>query len=161
MNRSDYNSAVKEFSENVFRYAYKWTKSEADAKDMVQDVFSKLWVNRKSVQKAKAKSWLFTCAHNALVNWSKKSRTVLMEDNSYVEPTNSQPNLALQDLIEQSFSQLSEIQKSVVILRDAEGYSYEEIGDVLGLTESQVKVYLFRARKKVKNQLVSLEVLVA
>lgn len=52
---------------------------------------------------------------------------------------------------------LSDIQRSVLLLRDYEGYSYEEIGQITGLNESQVKVYIFRARMFMKNYLVSLD----
>ncbi|MFT7156425.1 MAG: RNA polymerase sigma factor (sigma-70 family) [Parvicella sp.] len=162
LTRTEYNSTVKSHSTGIFRYAFKWTRCEQDAKDLVQDIFSKLWINRKSVEFAKAKSWLFTSMHNALVNFSKKKNEITsIEDATYLEPRLDQPNLGLKDLISQVLSQLPEIQRSVVILRDSEGYSYEEIGSILNLTEAQVKVYLFRARQKVKNQLVSLEVLVA
>jgi RNA polymerase sigma-70 factor (ECF subfamily) len=55
---------------------------------------------------------------------------------------------------------LPPIQKSIILLRDLEGYSYEEIGDILQLSSSQVKVYLFRARNKIKKQLKGLTELV-
>lgn len=162
MTRNEYNIAVKTHSESIFRYAFKWTRSEQDSKDLVQDVFGKLWQNRKKVTFSKVKSWTFTSMHNTLVNHSKRKKLISsIEDVSFLEPTNNQPNLALKDLIQKSLAQLSEVQRSIVILRDSEGYSYEEIGVLLNLSEAQVKVYLFRARKKVKAQLINLEVLVA
>jgi RNA polymerase sigma-70 factor (ECF subfamily) len=57
------------------------------------------------------------------------------------------------EIIEKTVSMLPPLQKSILLLRDLEGYSYEEIGALLELNPSQVKVYLFRARMKVKNQL--------
>ncbi len=62
-------------------------------------------------------------------------------------------------LINTCLESLPPIQKSVLLLRDLEGYDYLEIGRILNLTESQVKVYLFRARLKIKNQLKDLTVL--
>ena len=56
-------------------------------------------------------------------------------------------------VVDRAVSILPPIQKSIILLRDLEGYSYKEIGDMLQLSDSQVKVYLFRARKKIKNQL--------
>ena len=56
-----------------------------------------------------------------------------------------------------TLDQLSEIQRTVILLRDYEGYDYEEIGKITDLKESQVKVYIFRARKKLKQILVSVE----
>ncbi len=160
MNRRSYNSAVNEYSERVFRYAYKWTKSEATSKDIVQEVFEKLWKNRKQVKSEKVKSWLFTTAHNLLVNYSKKKKMLSREDLIYTEPSVFENRYELKDLLEVALSTLSSTQKSILLLRDSEGYDYKEIGEILKLNESQVKVYLFRARKKIKKYLKDLTVLV-
>ena len=66
-------------------------------------------------------------------------------------------NLDLQKILHEALDQLPEIQKTVVLLRDYEGYAYDEIGEITGLKESQVKVYIFRARKKLKELLISVE----
>lgn len=162
MNRKEYNKVVLTYSENVFRYAFKWTRNEQDAKDLVQDVFGKLWEYRKKVDFKSARSWLFTCMHNALVNFSKRKNVIEhVGDYHGKMPIMYQPNYALKDLLQKSLAQLSDVQRSIVILRDSEGYSYDEIGEILGLSESQVKVYLFRARKKIKEQLKDLSELVA
>lgn len=162
LTRKEYNIAVTSFSENIFRYAFKWTRNEQDAKDLVQDVYGKLWECRKKVEFLKVKSWLFTSMHNTLVNFSKKKNLVdSFDDVTFKHPVVFQPNYALKEILEKSLAQLSDIQRSILVLRDSEGYSYEEIGDVLKLKESQVKVYLFRARLKMKEQLKDLTVLVA
>ena len=162
MNRKEYNKVVLTYSENVFRYAFKWTRNEQDSKDLVQDVFGKLWENRKKVEANSARSWLFTSMHNALVNFTRRKNVIEhVSEYSGKLPVMYQPNYALKDLLQKSLAQLSDVQRSIVILRDSEGYSYDEIGDILGLTESQVKVYLFRARKKIKEQLKDLAELVA
>ncbi len=154
--------AVSTYSENIFRYAFKWTKNEHDSKDLVQDAFGKLWENRKKINFKSAKSWLFTCMHNLLVNFSRKKNIVdKMDDVNFKHPVHFQPNYALKDILEITLAQLSDIQRSILILRDSEGYSYEEIGEVLNLKESQVKVYLFRARQKMKEQLKDMAELVA
>lgn len=58
-----------------------------------------------------------------------------------------------QEVVDRAVSILPPVQKSVILLRDLEGYSYQDIGEILGLSESQVKVYLFRGRNKIKKQL--------
>ena len=63
-------------------------------------------------------------------------------------------------VVERAVSILPPIQKSIILLRDLEGYSYDEIGEILDLSPSQVKVYLFRARTKIKKQLKGLTELV-
>jgi RNA polymerase sigma-70 factor (ECF subfamily) len=59
--------------------------------------------------------------------------------------------------LEEALSRLSETQRSLVLLKDYEGYSYEEIGKITGLNESQVKVYLHRARLQLRGYLVKME----
>jgi len=159
LNRKCYNSAVKDYSERIFRYAFKWTKKEDVSKDIVQEVFEKLWVNRKKVDVRKVKSWLFTTAHNLLANYSKKKKMISSEDLIYNEPAFVGSNYELQDLLEVSLNTLPTLQKSILLLRDSEGYDYKEIAEILNLNESQVKVYLFRARKKMKDYLKDLAVL--
>jgi RNA polymerase sigma-70 factor (ECF subfamily) len=65
--------------------------------------------------------------------------------------------LDLQSQLHEALDQLPDIQQTVVLLRDYEGYGYDEIGEITDLTESQVKVYIFRARKKLQEILVSVE----
>ena len=65
------------------------------------------------------------------------------------------PAVNLSQTLNNALAQLSEVQRSVVLLRDYEGYTYDEIAQITQLTESQVKVYIFRARKKLQQILVS------
>ena len=63
----------------------------------------------------------------------------------------------LKKVLDEALSKLSETQRSLVLLKDYEGYSYEEIGKITSLSESQVKVYLHRARIQLRNYLVKPE----
>lgn len=151
----EYNTAVKEYSRNIFRYVYKCIKDEDEAKDIVQDCYLKLWTHRANVNPDKIKYWLFTTAHNTMLNHLKKSSKVVpMEGLSNIDPFEV-PNdgFDLKGLIDKSLDLLPQVQKTIIILRDLEGYNYNEIGEMLDLSESQVKVYLFRARQKMKESL--------
>lgn len=66
----------------------------------------------------------------------------------------------LKEILEEAVDKLPPVQKSVVLLRDYEGYSYEEIGEITGLSESQVKVYIYRARIFLKKYIVSPDLVV-
>ena len=87
----------------------------------------------------------------------KENRMVDMEQGG--EPGEEQPGhySDLSEILNEALNRLPEIQRSVILLRDYEGYSYEEIGEVTGLTESQVKVYIYRGRISLKKYLVKLE----
>jgi len=146
----------------LYGFSLKYLKNTEDANDIVQDVFEKLWKNRKKVDVEKAKAWLFTCAHNALINLIKKNSRMSYRENMVstdVAASHSQ-NLEMKEVIDKSLAMLPPVQKSIILLRDLEGYNYKEIGDMLELSEAQVKVYLFRARNKVKKQLKDLTILI-
>lgn len=155
MKRKEYNIVVKQHSNNLYGYAIKFLRNSEDAKDIVQDVFLKLWMNRANVEFPKAKSWMFTTAHNAMINFSnKKGRTQFTDEILNYEKASITPNsFESNQVVDRAVSILPPIQKSIILLRDLEGYSYKEIGDMLEISDAQVKVYLFRARKKIKKQL--------
>jgi len=155
LKRSEFNIVVQEYSNNLYGYAIKFLRNKEDASDIVQDVYEKLWINRRNVEFSKAKSWMFTTAHNAMINFSnRRKRTQLtdaikMYDKGAIDPNTFESN----QVVERAVSILPPIQKSVILLRDLESYSYKDIAEILKLSDSQVKVYLFRARKKIKKQL--------
>jgi len=146
---------VKEQSNKLYGYALKFLRNTEDAQDIVQDVFEKLWINRKKVEVEKAKSWMFTSAHNAMLNLiNKKQRTQFPGDDKLPENCRKDDStFESNQVVNRAVNILPPIQKSIILLRDLEGYSYEEIGEILKLSDSQVKVYLFRARNKIKKQL--------
>ncbi len=162
MKRVEYNNVVKLHSDKLYGFALGFLRNEDDANDIVQDVFEKLWIHRKAIEFEKAKSWMFTCAHNAMLNFlRKKQRIQLIGDEKLPETMPKTVNLfESNEVVNRAVGILPPIQKSIILLRDLEGYSYEEIGKILELTDSQVKVYLFRARNKIKKQLKGLVELV-
>ena len=130
----------------------KLLKDQEAAHDLVQDAYLKLWLHKEKIDQQKAKAWLFTTAYHAMINYIKKeNRTDSLELKNFQEPQSNNSNFELKELIDKSIAHLPEIQRSIILLRDLEGYNYKEIGEILHLNESQVKVYLFRARKKIKE----------
>jgi RNA polymerase sigma-70 factor (ECF subfamily) len=124
----------------------------------VQDTFEKMWLKVDDIIAEKAKSYLFTAAYNTMIDSIRKDKHKATYEEHYDDylTTNNNYN-DLKKVINLAFSKLNEIQKSVIMLRDYEGYSYEEIGKITGLNESQVKVYIYRARLNLKEYIGSLE----
>lgn len=140
------------FADNLFRFAMKHLKNEMSAKDIVQETFEKVWVKHEDIDGEKVKSYLFTTAYHAIIDWVKKEkRSGDIEHVSENGKDEQFSNFDVQSILNQGLDKLPEIQKTVVLLRDYEGYDYAEIAKITDLSESQVKVYIFRARKSLKE----------
>ncbi|MEI6263900.1 MAG: RNA polymerase sigma factor [Sphingobacteriia bacterium] len=158
MTESQYNQCVNNHSDHLFRFIVKNLRHEEDARDIVQSAFEKLWRNRETVETDKAKSFLFTVGYNQMIDHIRKHKRVQLKDDfSDDNRTQYQQDDSLKKTLMQALNRLNETQKSLVMLKDYEGYSYEEIGKIMSLNESQVKVYLHRARLTLKNYLVNRE----
>lgn len=160
MTVAEFNKSVDQFSDNIYRFILKNMRDEDEARDVVQDTFEKVWLKASEVSFEKAKSYLFTTAYRIMLERIRKKKRQEPIDTSLriVPSTSKDPEFDLRRVLNEAIAKLPEDQRSVVMLRDYEGYSYEEIGQITGLNESQVKVYIFRARVFLKNYLVSAEV---
>lgn len=155
MEVNEYNACVQEWADALFRFASKCTGHSNDAHDIVQNSFEVLWQKRKDVHKSKGKSFLFQVAYNQSVdNYRKKVKVSYIE---IPEESITPGNPDLKKVLDRALARLDEQSRALVLLKDYEGYRYEEISQITGLTEAQVKVYLHRARKILKEYLVSVE----
>jgi RNA polymerase sigma-70 factor (ECF subfamily) len=158
MTVSEYNTCVDDFSDGVYRFILKNIKDDERSKDIVQESFVRLWDKRATVVYAKARSYIFTTAYHILIDEVRKNKyntaysthydNVLTVENQYSD---------LQEILNEALEKLPVIQRTVILLRDYEGYSYQEIGEICELNESQVKVYIFRARVFLKQYIGSLD----
>lgn len=161
MTIEEYNKSVDLYSDGIYRFALKMLKNVDLAQDNVQDSYEKLWVRYSDVDYSKVKSYLFTTSYNASIDTLRREKR-RVEYSSQLSDNESSAHIHfdVSEVLSKAVEQLPEIQKSVLLLRDYEGYSYEEIGEITGLNESQVKVYIYRARLFLKNYLVSIENLI-
>lgn len=158
MTTIEYNNCVDLYADGIYRFVLKNIRDEEKAKDIVQETFLKLWEKVSTVSYEKAKSYLFTTAYHTMIDGIRK-------DNRQTELTEAECNMHfcenkyndLKQILNEALTLLPEIQRSVLMLRDYEGYSYKEIGEILNLSESQVKVYIFRARSYLKNYIGALD----
>ena len=158
MTEREYNECGTAYADNVYRFIVKNLRHEEDARDVVQTAFEKMWRNREEVDAAKSKSYLFTVAYHQMIDHIRKVNRIQLREE-FGEETRVQHREAnnLKKILEEALARLSETQRSLVMLKDYEGYSYAEIGVIMGLNESQVKVYLHRARLQLKEYLVKME----
>jgi RNA polymerase sigma factor (sigma-70 family) len=161
MTVAEYNQCVDQHSDGVYRFILKNIRDEDTAMDIVQDAFEKMWLKFREISAVSAKSYLFTTAYHRMIDYTRKEKKMdRMEDGFEHSTHNSGHYSDLKEILDEALQRLPEIQKSLILLRDYEGYSYEEIGKITGLKEAQVKVYIFRGRVALKNYLVSIENLV-
>jgi RNA polymerase sigma factor (sigma-70 family) len=158
MTAREYNECVTRYADNVYRFILKNLGHEEDARDVVQSAFEKLWINKDNVDNERSKSYLFTIAYNQMIDHIRKQKRVSLREEFPEEVRiQDRPQHNMKKVLEEALARLSETARSLVLLKDYEGYSYDEIGEITGLNESQVKVYLHRARLQLKNYLVSIE----
>lgn len=158
MTVQEYNKCVDQFSDNVYRFILKNMKDEDKAKDIVQSTFEKLWIKADGVSFEKAKSYIFSTAYHTMIDSIRKNKRMEgIEEADITEPSYRDEYKGINEILEAGLKKLPQIQRSVVLLRDYEGYTYEEIGKITDLNESQVKVYIYRARKALKDYIGSLE----
>jgi len=158
MTLNEYNKSVDLFSDNVYRFILKNAKDEALAKDIVQDSYEKLWINHQNVNFEKVKSYLFSTAYHTMIDNFRKTKNITNQENIvHSNHFHNEQYSDIKEILNQAVALLPADQQSALLLRDYEGYSYNEIAEITGLNESQVKVYIYRARVFLKNYLVKAE----
>ncbi len=145
-------------ADGVYRFIVKQIKDKDAARDIVQDAFEKMWRKVETIDAQKAKTYLFTTAYHTLIDSTRKNaKQANFSEVNFNQHSHTKQYSDLKEILNMGLEQLPEMQKTVLLLRDYEGYDYQEIGDITNLTESQVKVYIFRARTFLKNYIGKIE----
>jgi RNA polymerase sigma-70 factor (ECF subfamily) len=161
MTRQEYNKAVDLYSDNLYRFILKNMRDSEKSKDIVQDTFLKLWNKHQGVSFDKVKSYMFSTGYRTMVDVIRREKKQTRFDEVEVNKMSTSDQYSdLQKILHQAIDRLPEDQKAVILLRDYEGYDYMEIGNITGLSESQVKVYIYRARKYLQKYIGNIEVLI-
>ncbi len=161
MTDSEYNKTIDLYADGIYRFALKHIKNAMAAQDIVQETYLKVWVKHKEVSYAKSKSYLFTTAYHLIIDFLKlESRIGEFNEQEIKKSVQPIETFDLQTILHEALDKLPVIQKTVILLRDYEGYNYAEIAEITTLNESQVKVYIFRARQALKAYLKQIELLV-
>lgn len=162
MTVEEFNQCVDLHADNLYRFILKNLKDKDKAKDIVQDTYEKLWLKVSELPSSNAKSYMFTTAYRTMVDMFRRDKKqTRMEEGEYDEVLSHGKQYSdLQEVLNRGMNQLPEVQRMVLMLRDYEGYSYKEIGDMTNLGESQVKVYIFRARIFLKNYIGDIETVI-
>ncbi|MCU0462148.1 MAG: RNA polymerase sigma factor [Bacteroidales bacterium] len=161
MTIKEYNRAVDDYADAVFRFIRADLRDEDRAGDIVQDSFEKLWRHVAEIDFSVAKSWLFSTAYHAMIDIIRKEKRMTgLEESDETELLTDSQYTDLNEILHKALERLPEQLKSVVLLRDYEGYSYKEIGDITGLSEAQVKINIYRGRMALRNYIGKIETVI-
>lgn len=161
MTVKEFNECVDLYADSVYRFIKADLRDDNMAHDIVQDAYEQLWRHVTDVEQESAKMWLFSTAYHKMIDVIRKKK--------FTELTDSYDNEALLDnsqytdineVLHKALATLPEQQRTLLILRDYEGYDYKEIGNITGLNESQVKVYIYRGRLAMKKYIGNIETII-
>lgn len=160
MNTEQYNNCVKIYADGLFRFIVKNLRDDYEAENVVQNTFEKLWIRHKDVDYEKAKAYLFTSAYNNMIDTIRKNKRLVELEVAKEPALAANEYTGVTEILNKLVNKLPEKQRSAILLRDYEGYSYDEIAEITGQTAAQVKVNIFRARVTLKKQLGSMEAMI-
>jgi RNA polymerase sigma factor (sigma-70 family) len=161
MTIKEYNRSVDEFSDSVYRFIRSNLKDEDRTNDIVQDTYEKLWRHVAEIEYPVAKSWLFSTAYHNMIDIIRKEKKMVdIESFPEEEMIHNSQYSDLNEILHEALDRLPEQQKISVLLRDYEGYSYKEIGDITGLSEAQVKINIYRGRIALKSFIGKIEIVI-
>ncbi|MGA0264806.1 MAG: RNA polymerase sigma factor [Lysobacterales bacterium] len=148
---------VDQYQDEAWTLARYLLKDASEAEDATQEAFVKLWKHRENVDPERIKPWLMKVTRNTCMDRLRRRRDEV-EFQEYQTADDHGPMAGLHQTelggwLKQAISSLKEPYRTLVILRDIYQHSYDEVANVTELSLSQVKVYLHRARKQLREQL--------
>ncbi len=166
MNIEAFQNRVLPVKNKLFRFALRFLNNEDEAKDVVQEVFIRVWNGRD--QMGDVQNWEAWCMRitrnlslDRIRSLTRKNTQSIGETfdirHDAQTPHESTESLESMERIGQLISLLPEKQRQVMHLRDIEGYSYNEICEIMEIDLNQVKVNLFRARNSVREKLMKID----
>ena len=168
MKKINFRNDILPLKNELYRLALRITLNPAEAEDVVQETMIKIWNRRDQWDEIESiEAFSLTICRNLAVD---KMRKIEGQNQSLDEVANDAPDRsyssnpeeqAMQqdriELIRRLIGQLPEKQRSAMQLRDFEGKSYKEIATIMGISEEQVKVNIFRARQAIRQKYLETE----
>ncbi|MBR4643738.1 MAG: sigma-70 family RNA polymerase sigma factor [Bacteroidaceae bacterium] len=172
MKKISFRDDVLPLKNRLYRLALRITLNPAEAEDAVQDSLIRVWEHRDEWERIESiEAYALTICRNISLDMAGKAGRgnvqlsilnlstdpQLSTSNSQLLPDESQEQKERIALVRKLMDTLPEVQRSIMELRDIEGKTYQEIADILKLSETQVKVYLHRARTSIRQHAEKIE----
>jgi RNA polymerase sigma-70 factor (ECF subfamily) len=163
MDRAEYVRAVTEHKDRVHDFALWMLRHADDARDVAQESLVRMWEHRGRIRPPAAGSWLLRTAHNLCLDHlrRRRARPDVPADDLHAWPAESQPDAArtaerreVRGQVARCLETLSPRDRAVLIMREFEGMTYDEMAGVLDMNLSALKVALHRARDRLRERLV-------
>jgi RNA polymerase sigma-70 factor (ECF subfamily) len=164
MDDAGFERAVLQLKDRVHGYAVLILRDGAEAQDVAQEALVRMWRERARVEDEGAKTWLLRTAHNLCIDRLRRRRVrgevadgeevVTWRADDRPDPERQAAAARLGERIRSALGELSEIDRAVVVLREVEGLSYDEIAAMLGMPLGTLKARLHRARERLRERLV-------
>ncbi len=160
MKEVNFMNDVLPLKDKLFRLAWRITLNRTEAEDVVQDTLIRVWNQREQWSAIRnPETFCLTICRNLALDRIKRAAHLPLPEQEQ-EPADNQPapdealsgNERLR-MVRTAMDELPEVQRAIMELRDIEGMTYQEIAETLSVTETQVKVYLHRARTKIKTRI--------
>lgn len=162
MLQSEFKEQFFYLKDKMFRFAKYYLKNDAEAEDIVQDTFLKLWNKKNSLSDVRNKeTYAMSMIKNASIDRIRKMKTISLEEvkkepENILTPLDSLSQKETHGHLMNLISRLNEQQQTLIILRDVEGYEYHEIEEITGLSINTIRVNISRARNTIKEKLLKL-----
>lgn len=158
----NFQNDILPLKDKLFRMALRITMQREEAEDVVQETLIKLWKQRDNLEGIESlEAYAITMARNLALDHQKRAsnNTISLDASPLISERSINPydNIYAQEglrRINKLMADLPEKQRSCMQLRDFEGKNYREIAEIMSITEDQVKVNIFRARKYIKEHMV-------
>ena len=145
---------VKSYQDDVWSLARYLLRDASEAEDATQEAFIKLWNQRQTINPERIKPWLLKVTRNDCLDRLRRRRFVTeVQTVDTHGPVADVQRDEMGRWLKVAIADLEEPYRSLVVLRDVQQHSYEEVARITELNLSQVKVYLHRARKQLREQL--------
>jgi len=164
MQEEAYEEAVMMHKDRIHAYATLMLRDPAEAQDVAQEALFRLWQFRERVRVEGVRLWLMRTVRNLCIDRIRKRRVraevdegddvVAIEADVSPGPERLTASGQLGEMIERALGELSPHDRSVVILREVQGLTYDEIAEILDLPLGTLKARLHRARERLRKQLV-------
>lgn len=157
---------VKRYQGPIFAYIYRWLRNRADAEDLTQDVFIKMFRALHTYsRKSSFRAWLYRIARNRVIDYLRRKKPAAVDINVVVvkdgnpTPIQVHERTSEQEMLTKVIETLPPLYREVLLLRHRDELSYEEIVEMTGIALGTIKARLHRARHMLKKQLTEAKLL--